>query len=98
MNDLPFTSPEAAAEFAHCFDHALQQQGDCATSRELREMLSRALTHWSGAERKLNRIMELEVHGREFVDAAELYRILDKPIPEPVDHAANIRARAEERH
>lgn len=38
------------------------------------------------------RITALEVHGREFVDAAELYRILDKPIPPPIDHAANIRA------
>jgi hypothetical protein len=39
------------------------------------------------------RIEALEVYGREFVDAAELYRILDKPIPPPIDHAANLRAK-----
>lgn len=43
---------------------------------------------------KLYAIADLEVHGGEFVDAAELYKILAAPIPAPVDHAANIRARA----
>ncbi len=45
------------------------------------------------AESRLRAIERLEVHGREFVDAAELYRILGKPIPDPADHAANIRTR-----
>lgn len=45
------------------------------------------------AWRRLDAIAALEVHGREFVDAAELYKILGKPIPEPIDHAANIRNR-----
>ena len=38
-------------------------------------------------------VLALEVHGGEFIDAAALYRVLDKPIPPPIDHAANIRAR-----
>lgn len=42
---------------------------------------------------QLDAIAALEVHGSEFVDATELYRILERPIPEPTDHAANIRAR-----
>lgn len=43
---------------------------------------------------KLERIAALEVHGGEFIDAAEVYRILGKPIPAAVDHAANIRNEA----
>ena len=43
---------------------------------------------------KLERIAALEVHGGEFIDAAELYRILGKPIPAPIDHGANIRNEA----
>lgn len=46
------------------------------------------------AEAKLDAIAALEVHGGEFIDAAQLYRILGKPIPAPIDHAANIRAKA----
>jgi len=45
------------------------------------------------AEAKLDAIARLEVHGREFIDAGELYRILGEPIPDPIDHAATIRAR-----
>jgi hypothetical protein len=44
------------------------------------------------AASKLSAIEALEVHGGEFIDAAELYRILGKPIPPSIDHAANIRA------
>ena len=45
------------------------------------------------AWRRLDAIANLEVHGGEYIDAAELYKILDKPIPEPTDHAARIRTR-----
>lgn len=45
------------------------------------------------AQRKLDAIAALEVHGGEFVDAAALYKIPGKPIPDPIDHAANLRAR-----
>ncbi len=45
------------------------------------------------AQAKLDAIAALEVHGREFVDAQELYTILGKPVPDPIDHAANIRTR-----
>jgi hypothetical protein len=59
------------------------------TPEEARIVLER---RWPDAA-KLEQIADLEVYGGEFVDAAELYRILDKPIPPPIDHAANIRAR-----
>lgn len=45
------------------------------------------------AQTKLDAITALEVHDREFIDATELYRILGRPIPDPIDHAANLRAR-----
>lgn len=54
----------------------------------------RAAVNYRRAQRKLDAIAALDVHGSEFVDATELYKILGKPIPEPVDHAANIRARS----
>lgn len=56
----------------------------------------RATVHQRRAQRKLDAIAALEVHGREFVDAAQLYAILGRPIPEPIDHAANLRARVEQ--
>lgn len=88
------TTDQRKQEFTHLFDHTMHQRGDCAATRDLRDLLNRALTIVADDERKLNRIEALEVHGREFIDAAELYAILDKPIPEPIDHAANIRAKA----
>lgn len=54
----------------------------------------RAAVNYHRAQAQLDAIAALEVHGREFVDATELYRILERPIPEPVDHAANLRARS----
>ena len=75
-------------------------------AQETRLQLADSCADWRGryeeqrarAERLhtiVARITALEVHGGEFVDAAELYRILDKPIPPPIDHAANIRARTD---
>jgi hypothetical protein len=46
------------------------------------------------AESRLRAIARLEVHGREFVDATDLYKILGQSIPGPTDHAANIHTRA----
>lgn len=53
----------------------------------------RAAVNYHRVQRKLDAIAALEVHGSEFVDATQLYRILERPIPEPTDHAANLRAR-----
>lgn len=77
--------------YAHLTEHAYAQPGDCTPTRELRHMLNDALELAWKAENKLARIEQIEVHGREFVDAAELYHILGKPIPEPVDHTAAIK-------
>jgi hypothetical protein len=42
----------------------------------------------------IDQIAALEVHGGEFIDAVQLYAILDKPIPATIDHAANLREQA----
>lgn len=56
-------------------------------------LVNRVRALYRGAARQLDDIAALEVHGREFVDAAQLYAILARPIPDPIDHAANIRTR-----
>ena len=53
----------------------------------------RAMNQYGRDRAKLDAIARLETHGGEFVDVAELYRILGKPVPAPTDHAANIRSR-----
>lgn len=83
----------------HLCQHALHQHNDCALARDLRILLNQALElamayhdERDHAQTQLDAIAALEVHGREFIDAAQLYAILGKPIPEPTDHAANIHA------
>jgi hypothetical protein len=89
------TTDQRKQEFDHLREHVYKQPGDCAATRDLRNLLNSALTIAADNEHKLNRIEALEVVNGEFIDAAELHRILDKPIPAPIDHAANIRAKAD---
>lgn len=106
-NAKPYGFLSAADErdqlLRHMMQHAYPQQGDCSPTREMRDRLASTVElamqyrdDRDRAEQKLDAIAHLEVHGREFVDAAQLYEILGLPIPDPIDHAANIRARAED--
>jgi hypothetical protein len=86
---------QVLAQRAYAKNEAAQLADSCADWRgRYEEQRTRA----ERLHTTIARITALEVHGHEFVDAAELYRILDKPIPPPIDHAANIRARADQGH